>query len=84
MSPFASTQRSDLTWSKVSTPIAPAFIRRLPPTSPGIPSIHSNPPMLCFAAAPLSCFNFTPAPARISMRPCIDFQTREISAALGG
>ena len=29
----------------------PAFMRRLPPTFPGMPSIHSNPPRLASRAA---------------------------------
>ncbi len=41
-------------------------MRRLPPTAPGIPSIHSKPPMPALAAAPLTRFSPTPTPAVIS------------------
>ena len=42
--PEKSIMRTDSTISNIAPPIAPAFIRRLPPTEPGMPSIHSSPP----------------------------------------
>ena len=52
-----------VTLSKVAAPIAPAFMRRLPPTLPGIPSIQANPPSPALRAALAIRFRRTPAPA---------------------
>ena len=49
-------------------PIAPAFMRSAPPTFPGMPSIHSKPPMPLPPAMLASFFKRTPAPAVISPR----------------
>ena len=46
-----STKRTLTTCRKVSPPIAPAFMRKAPPTFPGMPSSHSKPPICASRAA---------------------------------
>ena len=74
--PASSIKRTWVMTAKVELPMAPAFMRKAPPTLPGMPSKNSNPPSPKSRALAATALSFTPGAATQSR--AVSFDSCEI------